>query len=216
MPYPDSWTVAQLREYETVNPNVPQYGHRVSSRTYQQFLKTLYVEIDTISRELVSDRNYLQKHSENTLNADICRLLRRAGYSADFDKNNGGHSDITVGYETFQWIGEGKKVKSVNNSHLKGGYDQLLDRYVSGTSGADQAGVVIYCYAADASRVMQKWCDHLKAWNAAAPNYAENITALPGNEKFSFTSENKHSSTGSLLQIKHIILPLYWSPGKSP
>lgn len=214
---PDSMTVAQLREFEDSNPQIPQYAHRLTCRTHQGFIDTLYVEVDSIISSLVQDANVLQGdgHTENSLNADICRQLRRAGYEAHFDKNNRGHSDVTVEYGRFVWIGEGKKVQSVNNSHLKGGYDQLRDRYVPGTTGADHAGLLIYCYAPDSKHVLAKWREHLEGCDKADPGYAENLTAWPGNEGFAFSSTSKHTSSGATLNIKHLVASLYWSPPKS-
>jgi hypothetical protein len=213
---PDSMTVAQLREFEKVNPQLPQYAHRVSCRSYQEFLDTLYVEVDSIISSLVRDANVLQGdgHTENSLNADICRQLRRSGYEAHFDKNNRGHSDVTVEYGRFEWIGEGKKVLSVNNTHLRGGYDQLRERYVTGTTSGDHAGLLIYCYAPDAKHVLAKWQEHLNGCEKSDPGYADNLTAWPGNEDFAFSSTSKHASSGSILKIKHLVASLHWSPSK--
>lgn len=215
---PDSMTVAQLREIEKTNPQMPQYAHRATCRSYSDFVDTLYVELDSIVASLVQDANLFQEkgHTENAFNADICRQLRRAGYEAHFDKNNRGHSDVTVEYGRFVWIGEGKKVESVNNTHLRGGYDQLLHRYVPGTTGADQAGLLIYCFAPDAKRVLAKWSEHLEECNKTNHGYAENLSAWPGNEGFAFTCTSQHKASGSTLKIKHLIASLYWSPPKSP
>lgn len=214
---PDSLTVAQLREIEKSNPQMPQYVHRLTCRSYQEFVDTLYVELDTIISSLVRDANTLQGdgHTENSLNADICRQLRGRGYEAHFDKNNRGHSDVTVEYGRFEWIGEGKKVLTVNNSHLKGGYDQLRDRYVPGTIGADQAGLLIYCYAPDSKHVLAKWWEHLETCEKGAPGYAQNLTAWPGNEDFAFSSTTQHASSGSTLKIKHLVASFHWAPPKS-
>lgn len=214
---PDSMTVAQLREIEKANPQMPQFVHRLTCTNYQQFVETLYVQIDTIVNSLVRDANVLQgdAYSENALNADICRQLRCLGYDAHHDKNSRGHTDISVEYGRFSWIGEGKKVLSVNNAHLRNGYDQLIHRYVAGTAGADQAGLLIYSYAPDAKHVMQKWREHLSNFNTTNAGYAEAIMPVIGNEEFAFNSSSKHTSSGAVLTIKHIILSLHWEPPKS-
>jgi hypothetical protein len=211
---PDTWTVGQWRDFEKANPHLPQCAHRATCTTYSDFLTILYIEIDTIVNALVQDRNTLQNHSENALNADICRQLNRTGYSAHHDKNNGGHTDISVEYTRFTWIGEGKKVASVNNSHLTDGYNQLRDRYVPGTNGADQAGLLIYCYAPDAKHVVTKWSEHLKTSDDANPGYASDIAQCPENPGFSLWSSSKHPGSGSTIKIKHIALPLFWSQPK--
>jgi hypothetical protein len=209
-------TIAQLREIEKTNPQMPQFVHRLTCTSYQQFVDTLYVQIDTIVNSLVRDANVLQgdAYSENALNADICRQLRCLGYDAHHDKNSRGHTDISVEYGRFSWIGEGKKVLSVNNTHLRNGYDQLVHRYVAGTVGAEHAGLLIYSYAPDAKHILQKWRDHLSDIDVANPGYAEKITSVTANEGFAFWSTNQHSSSGSALMIKHIVLSLHWAPPK--
>jgi len=213
----DSMTIGQLREFEKANPQMPQYAHRATCANYQEFIATLYGEIDTIVSSLVRDANILQgeTYSENAINADICRQLRCFGYEAHFDKNSRGHSDISVEYARYSWIGEGKKVTSVDNTHLKSGYDQLIHRYVAGTAGADHAGLLIYCYAKDARHVLTQWGEHLRTRNEANDGYAEGIAPCAGNENFAFSSISKHVSSGSTLTIKHIILPLHWAPPKT-
>lgn len=214
---PDSMSIAQLRDFEKANPQMPQYAHRMTCTTYDQFVTTLYCEVDTIVAALVKDSNVLQgaHYSENALNADICRQLNGRGYQAHHDKNNRGHTDISVEYGRFLWIGEGKKVESVNNTHLLKGYDQLIHRYVSGVAGADQAGLLIYCYAPDSKHVVAKWREHLIDANGKNFGYAENITPCDDNEALAFWSNNNHISSGSVLKIKHIGLTLHWEPPKS-
>ncbi|GAB3370321.1 hypothetical protein GCM10027317_06040 [Massilia agri] len=211
---PDTMTVAQVRDIEKVNPQVPQWAHRLTARTYQDFLDTLYCEIDTIVAALVADANTLQGdgHTENSINADIVRQLNRSGYTAHFDKNKRGHADVTVEYGRYEWIGEGKKVKSVDNTHLRGGYDQLRNRYASGTTNANQGGLLIYCYAPSAKHVLAQWSQHLEAQNKTSPGYGDGIVPCVGNEDFAFWSTTNHPSSGSKLTVKHIIASLHWDP----
>ncbi|MDK6078659.1 hypothetical protein [Massilia varians] len=211
---PDSMTFGQMREIERHNPQMPQYAHRLTARTYQAFLDTLYCEIDTIIAALVKDANTLQGdgHTENSINADIVRQLNRAGYTAHFDKNKRGHADVTVEYGRYEWIGEGKKVKSVDNTHLRGGYDQLRHRYVSGTTNADQAALLIYCYAPSSKHVLGQWSQHLETHNKTNPGYSDGITPCKGNEDFAFWSTSTHPSSGAQLTVKHIIASLHWAP----
>lgn len=205
-------TVAQLRAIELTNPQMPQYGHRMTCSSYQDFLRILYIELNAIIASLVKDANVMQAHSENAINADICRQLCRLGYDAQHDRNNRGHTDISIDYGVYGWIGEGKKVKGVNNSHLGDGYDQLVHRYVPGTPDSEEAGLLIYSYAPDAKHVLAAWCDALTKKNAAQAGYADSMWYSIKKKGFEFTSLNKHVSTGATLTIKHIIVSLHWSP----
>jgi hypothetical protein len=211
---PDKMTVAEWRDLEQENPQWPQVAHRATCRNYGDFVLTLYVELDTIVAALQNDANLLQDYSENALNADICRQLNRAGYAAQHDKNVRGHTDISVEFGRFLWIGEGKKVDSVNNTHLRNGYEQLLQRYMPGTVGADQAGLLIYCYAPSSQHVVAKWKEHLEERNVAQAGYAENLNPVAGNEPYAFWSDSKHVSSGSNVRIKHLAFSLHWAPIK--
>lgn len=214
MQLPDSMTIGSLRELEKVNPRMPQYAHRATCKNYNDFVEIFYGELDTVISALVKDANILTKYSENALNADICRQLNGRGYGAHHDKNNRGHTDILVEYDRWFWIGEGKKVESVNNSHLQDGYDQLVHRYVSGVVGADQAGLLIYCYAPNAKHVVATWSTHLVGANDVRAGYAEKIAPCDGKEDLAFWSHNKHIASGRMLKIKHIALALHWAPPK--
>lgn len=213
---PDSMTVAQLRDLEEANPQEPQYIHRMTSRSYDEFVRTLYVELNAIVKDLEDEANHLQKHGENALNSDVCRQLRRLGYGAVHDKNNRGHADITVQYATYTWIGEGKRVESVNNGHLAGGYDQLLERYVTGKAEENQAAMLVYCFAPSAKHVMSKWREHLAECNKSKPGYAESIAPCTDQPEHSFWSQClDHKSSGSTVTIKHVGFSLHWAPSKS-
>jgi hypothetical protein len=212
---PDNMSVAMLRDIEKANPNFPQYAHRVTCRSYDQFLETLYKEIYTIVREMEQDANHMQERGENDLNADICRQLRRLGYDAINDKNSRGHADISVLYAGYTWIGEGKIVHSVDNSYLKKGYDQILERYITGKAGENQAALLIYVFAPSAKHVMAKWQEYLKTCDAAEPGYAENFSAcLVQPDHVFFCERNAHTSSGSKITIRHIAFSLHWSPSK--
>lgn len=211
----DDMTVGMLRLLEKADQSLPQYIHRSTAGNYQAFVDTLYIEIDSIVRSLEDDANVMQMHSENALNADICRQLRCKGYAAHFDKNKRGHADISVEYGKYSWIGEGKKVDGVNNNHLKSGYDQLSLRYVSGSKGADQAGLLVYCFGRNIKHVVAKWRDHLVAENTINNGYATGIVLTTGNEDHAFWSNCAHVSSGSRLRIKHIGFQLHWDPHNS-
>jgi hypothetical protein len=212
--FPDTMSVADLRDIEKDNPQYPQYMHRMTSRSYADFTATLYREIYSIVNDIEHDANHMQEHGENALNADVCRQLRRCGYDAINDKNNRGHADITVEFANYTWIGEGKKVESANNTYLKKGYDQILDRYITGKASENQAALLVYIFAPDAKHVIGRWRQYLVEQDAKDPGYAQNIALCTVEPDHAFSSDAKHNSSGSTVTVRHIGFAMHWAPPK--
>ena len=208
---PPTMTLAALKEHEALNPQMPQFAHRMTAQTYSDFIETLYVQLEAFMRDLERDRNYYQDASENLLNSSVARHFRALGYIADFDKNNGGHADITVQFADYEWIGEGKIVRSVDNSYLTKGYEQLIYRYGLGKPKANQAAVLIYSFGPDTPKVLGKWAEHLGQVNAANAGYAEGIYSPLANQGFTIQCEHVHVGGGKLF-IRSVGFQLYWNP----
>ncbi|WP_433694622.1 hypothetical protein [Herbaspirillum seropedicae] len=208
---PSTWTLASLKEFEKVNPQMPQFAHRMTAQTYDEFVQTIYVELASFARGLESDRNYFQEATENMLNSMVARHFNTLGYSAAFDKNKGGHADITVEFADYEWIGEGKIVRSVDNSYLTKGYDQLVYRYGLGKPGANQAAVLIYSFGSDTLKVVSKWAEHLNTINGSQAGYAEEIHLPEEQEGFALQCTHRHVGGGTLT-IRGVGFQLYWNP----
>jgi hypothetical protein len=208
---PLKMTLADLKDHEALNPQIPQFAHRMTAQTYSDFIDTVYVELETFMRDLEQDRNYLQEASEDLLNSSVARHFRALGYTADFDKNKGGHADITVQFADYEWIGEGKIVRSVNNSYLTKGYEQLIYRYGLGKPKANQVAVLIYSFGPDTPKVLGKWAEHLSQANAANAGYAEGIYSPLANKGFAIECEHFHVGGGKLF-IRSVGFQLYWNP----
>lgn len=208
---PPTMTLAALKEHEALNPQMPQFAHRMTAQTYSDFIDALYVQLDAFIRDLERDRNYYQGASENLLNSSVARHFRALGYTADFDKNNGGHADITIQFAGYEWIGEGKIVDSVNNSYLTKGYDQLIYRYGSGKPNVNQAAVLIYNFGPDTPKVVRKWAEHLGEANAINVGYADGIYSPVANKGFTIHCEHAHVGGGKLF-IRGIGFQMYWNP----
>jgi hypothetical protein len=211
MRLPLTMTLAALKEHEALNPQMPQFAHRMTALSYSDFVDTVYVQLEAFMRDLERDRNYYQDASENLLNSSVARHFRALGYTADFDKNNGGHADITVQFADYEWIGEGKVVDSVNNSYLTKGYDQLIYRYGLGKPKANQAAVLIYSFGPDTPKVVSKWAEHLNQVNAVNAGYAEGIYTPLANQGFTIECEHRHVGGGKLF-IRSVGFQLYWNP----
>jgi hypothetical protein len=207
-------TLAALKEHEASNPQMPQFAHRMTAQTYSDFINTLYVQLEAFIRDLERDRNYFQGVSENLLNSSVARHFRALGYTADFDKNNGGHADITVQFADYEWIGEGKVVHSVDNSYLTKGYDQLIYRYGLGKPKANQGAVLIYSFGPDTPKVLNKWAEHLSQANSTNAGYAESIHSPLADQGFTIHCEHSHVGGGKLF-IRSVGFQLYWNPSNA-
>jgi hypothetical protein len=209
---PRSFTAQQILDLEVENPQLPPTFRLLFCQSHDEFINILYSTIDVIIKELESDKNRIQGYSEDALNADICRQLRRSGFDASHDENSGGHSDILIKKRTFSHIAEGKKVDSVNNSYLKKGYDQLIDRYVLGTAGANSASLLIYCFGPKAKHVLDQWKTHLNNINLTEQNYANPISSCPHDPTYAFSAGHHHYSSGDKITIRHKVCALHWKP----
>lgn len=211
---PETWTIAQLRNFEACNPHLPQWGSRSTCSDYGQFIDILYRDISAICIDLEKNANRLTNDSEDRLNYQICAELKRFGYGVTHDENHRGHADIVVTYTNFTWIGEGKKLSSVNNSYLKKGYDQLVHRYVTGGLGASEAGLITYIYAKDAEHVMRQWGQYLSDLATIDDDYSPHIELCHAPSNRHFYSTVKHPASGSTLKIKHLGISLFFAPPK--
>lgn len=211
MRLPLTMTLADLKQLEALNPQMPQFAHRITATTYSEFIKTVYDELDTFIRALERDRNYYQGVSENLLNSSVARHFRALGYTADFDKNNGGHADITVQLANYEWICEGKVVDSVNNSYLAKGYEQLIYRYCTGKPNVNQAALLIYSFGPDTPKVVSKWAEHLNQLNTNKIGYAVGVCSPLASKGFAINCEHAHCGGGTL-NIRSVAFQLYWNP----
>lgn len=211
MRLPPTMTLADLKQLEALNPQMPQFAHRIMAMTYPEFIKTVYVELDTFIRDLERDRNRYQGVSEDLLNSSVARHFRALGYTADFDKNNGGHADITVQFANYEWICEGKVVSSVDNSYLTKGYEQLIYRYGMGKQNVNEAALLIYSFGPDTPKVVNRWAQHLDQANKSKIGYANTVSSPLTSRGFAIECEHVHIGGGTL-NIRSVAFQLYWNP----
>ena len=177
--------------------------------TYDEFAEIFYQELDQICLYFERNANRLEKLTEDNINFQVCGQLIGRGYNATHDENNKGHSDITIKYLNFIWIGEGKKLTSANNSYLLKGYDQLKDRYTIGKSGSDKAALLAYVYAPDSAHVMAEWKQHLTSLSASNPAYKGAMSPCPSQPNHAFYSEFPHPSSGRPCRVRHVAFSLH-------
>jgi hypothetical protein len=117
------------------------------------------------SYKLEQSKHKNQGLAEDAIAISICSKLKMAGCPAAHDKDVGGYCDISIeGRDLFLWLAAVKG----HGSHpwLDKGFKQLSTRYSTGVVGQDHGDVLVYCYVADAKKVLERWRTELKARNS--------------------------------------------------
>ncbi|MBV1929131.1 MAG: hypothetical protein KUG81_06420, partial [Gammaproteobacteria bacterium] len=131
--------------------------------------------------------------------------LNISGFSAAHDAETGGHCDIHVRFKKALWIGEAKKIQSNEQSYIQKGFLQLTERYASGIKYQTEGGVIIYCFAPDAQKVLNDLRGKL-----SSDGYTVEEKKHP--DDLFFRASKKHTGTGNTYSIVSYIVPLYHNP----
>lgn len=202
----DSMTFGQFKRFAHAIPGGESVLSFTACNSYEVFISNLYKHIDKIIGKLQDSRQHLQKDCEDRLNTDIVNTLSCIGYTAFHDPQIGGHCDMYVEYDDFQWIGEAKIYKDYG--YVNDGFLQLSTRYTTGGKNRNQGGLLIYIKEQNASKIMDTWQNKLKELNQATP-----ITVEKDDTKSSgFFSYHAHKTSGDLYKTRHIPVLLYFKP----
>lgn len=182
-----------------------------TEENYPEFIAILYEDIDDISYNFNKNPQRRSEDSEDRLTDEICSSLGLLGYTADHDKESGGHVDVTVELGPHSWIGEAKIHKGP--AYLYDGFLQLTTRYrpASGNWKHNQGGMLIYIQSMkNVSQINQEWKDHL------ANKFTERSESIQfaDCEKniFAFHSTHQHEITGRDFIVRHIPFLLTHKP----
>lgn len=194
---------------------------------YQQFLSLLYDDIDFAIKELAKYRDIchqgLQNHhsqGEDLINAIICIILTARGWQATHDTSINGHADIvvTLPYEDYQWLGEGKIYGG--KTYTTKGFKQLAHRYSTGLDGQNAGGLLIYINSTKLSQkqILDNWKNDLLTMQDVAcednglPLSTANDTKVCPRNPLAFYSHHKHPSSGLNYTIRHMTLDFRHQP----
>lgn len=202
------FTVAQLRALAPVIPGVGPFFDRLLARDYEDFLRVLYQDIDSIIGGFQENPELLRNDGEDRITSELKRSLRLLGYAATHDEKIGGHSDLVVRgkVQNYLWIGEAKIHGAYD--YLYQGFQQLTTRYTTGDVNQNCGGMLIYIKSNNAAEVVSKWRAHLK--DKALDGYSDsNCVERP---EHVFYSAHKHERAGSVFTVKHIGIILGFDP----
>lgn len=195
--------------------------------SYEQFLEMLYDDIDFGIKELSKYRDIchqgLQNNTsqgEDLINAIICIILTARGWQASHDTSINGHADIvvTLPYEDYQWIGEGKLYGG--SAYSEKGFKQLAHRYSTGLSGQNAGGLLVYINTTNLSQleILQNWKRDLQNMQDCENDdktlplsVAKNVQDCCKNPLI-FYSHHKHPSSGLDYIVRHMTVDFRHQP----
>ena len=206
---PESFTIGQLKNLESVRPDLAAFGKRLTITSYSSFVDILNEDLDECISYIEEDPKVRQSDSEDRLTSEIIGLLRARGYDASHDEMIGGHSDIVVRhFHRYLWVAEAKIHSDYD--YLRGGYNQLTTRYLRGTPNADQGAFLIYNRTRNTANTIKEWLNRL----SATPPTGFKHTSCPVRQELGFYSTETHDGAGREVTIRHIGINQYWQPIK--
>lgn len=196
----------QLELMSNIDPALKRYWDRISVKSYDDFLKILYADLDDIIALIQENRELRHNDSEDRITVDIVTSFKQWGYNASHETKIGGHVDIYVQRKKFKWMSEAKIYNGP--AYILKGFNQLCTRYTTGDVNQDNGGILIYFKnQGNVKEYMDKWKNHLQ--DSSLPNFS----CYPCNDRsLSFFSNHTHGVSGTNFVVKHIPVLLFFDP----
>lgn len=205
------FSLKTLKDFSEDVPGIGNLPNRMLASSYDDFVITLYKDIDVIVAKMEENPELLKNDTEDRLTVDVKNQLCAMGYDAFHEAKIGGHADLVVKKQAtnWTWIGEAKVHK--NYKWLLKGFQQLTTRYTTGGYNNCQGGLLIYIRNANAKNVMEKWKDYLEK-----QNNIKGLKIIPCRvNPLSFYSKHNHQRSGSPFKIRHLPFILHFNPQDS-
>ncbi|PSU31107.1 hypothetical protein CTM88_02390 [Photobacterium aquimaris] len=163
-----NYSMAQIQHLLANDPQTQDFFERKTVSTYEEFVRVLHKDILRAITDVQHDRHLFQDASfgEDAISTVIIKCLKFMNYDAEHDTQHGGHCDILVKHQAlgFEWIGEAKLWKG--QAYVKGGLEQLLTRYATGTTGESAGGLLVYVKQENALEKLITWHTELSSHNS--------------------------------------------------
>lgn len=178
------------------------------SQTYEDFVESLYDNIDKAIGKLEENPQFYEKVGEDKITHEIANMLSMAGYDARQGETSGGNVDLTVrGYKSaWSWIGEAKIYKTIDD--LREGFLQLSTRYRNASPVHAKAGILAYTKRADAAACLRTWLEEIS--KMGLPDFSVAECARRG--ALAFYTTHKHEASGLPIHVRHTAICLYHLP----
>ena len=209
------------------NPALRRRSITPQPDNYEQFLEMLYDDIDFGIKELAKYRDICHQglqnnpsQGEDLINAIICIILTARGWQASHETSINGNAYIviTLPYEDYQWLGEGKLYGG--SSYTTKGFKQLAHRYSTGLSGQNAGGLLIYINSTKLkqNKILNNWQEDLKNMENCScddeilPLSTASSTQECPKNPLAFYSHHIHSLSGLDYVIRHMTLDFRHQP----
>jgi hypothetical protein len=201
----DRVTLASLLADNLTLPDLRNKYARTGAGGSEAFLATLYTDVVVCIRELEDQAHRYHCDDEEKLTNYLAVQLRRLDYSAECEKDQRGHVDLSVQCHACDvaWKAEAKIHKDYGTNEE--GLKQLLDRYNSGRD--DRAGFLLYLKVKNAVSVVDEWRSRISDTPLCGATRCEDAP----NGWLGFVSIHDHS-VGRELAVTHFPTHLYYEP----
>lgn len=201
----------QLKFYDEMGiPMLSVLKHSCPA-SYEEFIDTLYTDLDALIGSLESDAKDFAKAGEDFLNRELVRLLNARYYCASHDNDEGGHVDIHVRapMKGFSWLGEAKLDNGP--AYILSGLNQLVSRYARGTPGNNAGGLLVYFQKDRCSDRFQEWRtaleqEHKDSFEGLEVSDCSRRPGLAFESKFVL---KRIGSAAPKYQVRHIAVSLF-------
>ncbi|CAD5506727.1 hypothetical protein CDN93_00520 [Escherichia coli] len=206
-----NFNLAQLDTLSQFDPELSGFLKRKFAASHDDFVKQLYVDLDDAMYVLETQKHMYQTQQwgEDELTSVIIAFLKGRNYDAEHDTQHGGHIDILVKHQLgrFAWIGEAKLWKGP--AYILGGWNQLNERYGTGTARDNHGGIIIYCKIKKSGERLDDWRKHLQQEVADAKITTDEDNPLR------FMSTTLHPATNQPYYVRHMVVSLFHATGDS-
>lgn len=198
--------LSDLREFSAHSPQdslrFMLFQWRVSRPSYADWADAVEGCIEFSMQQMSIRKNDIQDMSEDALTALLTSNLSCFGLNAA-SARVGGNCDVTVGYDSYLWLGEAKLFTGV--AHVWDGYLQLTTRYNTGLVEHGRGGMLLYCYKDSAGKLLAEW-------RAVLGEQLDGICIEDGARELTFLSDQSSPATGGNYRVTHFAFPLHHAP----
>lgn len=134
-------------------------------------------------------------------------------FEVTHDNHAGGHVDIHIKLNRYLWLGEAK-LNNGSKYSLKG-FQQLINRYASGSPTCSEGGLFIYIVNGSAKKKASTVLEEWKVKLETEIDEIENLVFLEPHEDragLSLITQHTHSTSGLPYKVHHYIVQLQHFP----
>ncbi|WP_188009241.1 hypothetical protein [Grimontia hollisae] len=205
-------SISQLEALAAIDSHFKGLIARKTVTNYDEFVSQLNSDIESGISGLQHNRHQFQHPhwGEDPITCNLITHLNALGYDAEHDTQHGGHCDILVKnpLQRFEWIGEAKLWKGPD--YIRGGLEQLLTRYASGTINENRGGVLVYVKQPNALKKLQTWKSVLTS--------LDNTISVSDDQHnpLRMDSNHLHLGSGQNYSIRHFFVALNHATSTEP